>query len=442
MWRAGFGLVVAVACASCLDVPPHRTTDGGPADARQDGGPDGGPSTLEGVTVLGEKSIEPVTVSVGTRWKVRFPSPRAAGARLPDLIEIGGTDVLGHDAACEGEDGVGLAIYPAATISAQLPGADTSSIDVLPGAAFTQVIVMWTASFNCPAGTPVNASGFTGFSFYPDGRVVRIDNISPADTDLTDPSPCGCSSAGDFYVTSYLALANAQFNRIRWHDTQGDREDTMLPLNATVDDSNPTWACMDNFDGSTATRRVGVLWEEPALGLDDLATRLRPDSPNTVLLWDWQNSDTEVTGNPTYSTVTTWYLSDGPPTCEYAELDMKSVAFKTPAAMMFDDGLVAPFALDIDFNRGLYFYDPSPRPPTLPTMYTLTPVAAILPGFAVSVLFETDQKPTLRRNGLLLASSYDYLEQIDVVETGQVWRHTFWFPANFVPGATITITAP
>ena len=439
MWgRARSGLAVAALCASCLDVPAHRTSDAG-GDGPADAMPDGGRQPLVGLVVTGEPSLQPLTVT-GAGFSVQFAAPGTNGVRLPDQIMIGGVDVLGHDTECNGEDGVGLAIFPALTASAQLTGGTSTTLDVLGGAAMVKVTTMWNAPFDCPTGETVNASGLTHFTFYPDGRIVRFDSITPADSPLSTPGDCGCDTSSDFYLTSFLTLADARFTRIRWHDNlDATAEQMPLPLPGWVDDSNPLWACMDDWNGSSQSRSVAVVWDPPAVGTNNNATRLKPDQGNTVLLWDWRNAAASLPATE-FTTPTVWYLGDS--ACDHGTVDTLTAAFTAPPRLTFAASGQPSVDLDLDRAHGWYFYDPSPRPDPVSSMYTLTPVDPILPGFAVSLLLPKTDKPMIRRNGGPLIDGFDYLTQEPEVIDTDVWRHRFWFPDSLNNSATITVIQP
>ena len=129
----------------------------------------------------------------------------AGGYHFPSELHIGNAQVFGSvPATCSTEHGVGVGYVPAAIFnSTDTSGLtrQTATIKIdLPGPGVARVTLDWSGTFShaspCVAATP---SGRSVFTFFPDGRIQRMDAAS-IDIDAS-ASDCQCPSDGD---TSWL----------------------------------------------------------------------------------------------------------------------------------------------------------------------------------------------------------------------------------------------
>lgn len=140
----------------------------------------------------------------------------------PDSFVIGSREILGASASanCAYEDGIGLALYPAPRVSGgeTAPSTDDSSIDaVLRGPAIGKVRIEWRSPFTCMGPNQTRSpQGYSSFTIFPDGKVVRYDRLKETGATLVTASGCGCSgvTSPDFYVTSFWSFARSAFQTV------------------------------------------------------------------------------------------------------------------------------------------------------------------------------------------------------------------------------------
>ena len=183
-------LVVAVAAAGCVKVPPD------PRDVR----------LLE----VNETGLVSSTDRAPLNFSMQFAS---GGARMPQTLSINGMNRLA-ESRCPNQGGIGIAVYPAVVAAAPSLGGDTTASSTLTvdmaGPAVARVKVDWTAPFECNLSQR-QAKGTSTFTIFPSGRIVRHDVTTPATGALSvDTNPCGCSSESNFYLTTYWTFMSAQ----------------------------------------------------------------------------------------------------------------------------------------------------------------------------------------------------------------------------------------
>lgn len=211
-------------------------------------------------------------------FRLRF-GQSAMSLPMPELLTLGGGDILGSSTECSFEDKLGVAVYPvfmgsAGSISS---GFSSASFTVrVAGPAFQQYRVMWSRGTFCGQG---QLTGESVFSLFPDGRIVRNDSISPP-TGTTSASNCvNCAGAvgGTFVATSYLALDLAQFHDLQL--TTGTREDP-LPGN---DSTAAEGGCAVTVN---ASGRIALRWDRYEGSGPQFATRVRSIQSKLVLVAD------------------------------------------------------------------------------------------------------------------------------------------------------------
>ena len=425
---------LACAAAGCVPIDPYRgLTDDAPA------------GELTGLSVMGSGD-ERIEVR-GEQFMVAFPGARSE-PRYPDTIELGGTSVLGEDTACSGDDKVGVRLIPAFT-STRIPNTLGPVLDITSkGEAYVKTELIWQFSYNCD-GAPQVASGTTWFSFFPDGRIVRYDNVSPSSVTLATGGPVNCyclqgAAPTNYWLQSHLALKNSVFARYHFArvDAPAVVQSASLPVDAEsfgetswITSPNPIWACVGPEAGATSGPAVGIVWISPSEAAEDNGTRIKEHNgglyDTTIFIWDWlygHVGSNAVAPGP-YEASATWYLgTGGDAMCHGPVMQARNDAFNTPATLtlMWDSGGSEPVGLDRTI--GVYRWDPASPPVNAPRRYDVRAGIAIPTSHALSVLLPSDQVPTVQRNGAMLRHRVDYLWQAETVVLSEHFRHTLWFP--------------
>lgn len=187
--------------AACLSIPPFT------------------PTRLLMYTPDGSGGLVTTTSFASLQFSLHFGS--GSGFHFPDELKIENSDnLLGHDdtVLCYDENVAGLSLYPTPRISTDIttpvtaPPIKNDLVAVWTGPAVVQVQLDWTTQFGCNhTRAPQGTSTFTVF---PDGRIVRHDQ-------LRDPMPlqisagtCKCDNYVDstttpdyFIIESYWTFA-------------------------------------------------------------------------------------------------------------------------------------------------------------------------------------------------------------------------------------------
>jgi hypothetical protein len=122
------------------------------------------------------------------------------GAMLPSALYANGENYLGTSTACADDSGIGFTIAPALTVAGGSP-ASTSTVTVIdPGPGVAKVRVEFNSAYSCPAATAI--SGTSDFTFFPSGRIVREDSVTPTTQVLAPSATCGCASAQQNFTFS------------------------------------------------------------------------------------------------------------------------------------------------------------------------------------------------------------------------------------------------
>jgi len=199
-------LVIALVSASCIKLSEFHPADApaGSSDARTaDAAPPG--ECGNGLADQATASMSGSAVcAAGPSYVLRFP---ASGFQYPDQLHIGTADVLGNATSCNEESLVGMDAYPIARFSADslATGETASATIVLGGPVVAKVAVSfsWQAAASCAPNRTV--TGHSTFTLFPDGRLVRFDELTtPAAASQTN---CDCDSgAPGFFLTAYVTF--------------------------------------------------------------------------------------------------------------------------------------------------------------------------------------------------------------------------------------------
>jgi hypothetical protein len=202
-------LVVVVTSAACIKLAEFHPLDAGSdAQTADAASPDAAPPGVcgNGGSGMATASMSGTSIcAAGPGYALRFP---ARGFRYPDELRIGSAEVLGTSTACNEEGEIGMAAYPMPRFAADTPatGETGSASILLPGPVVAKVEVTWSwhAAAACvPSGSAV--SGISTFTLFPDGRLVRFDQLTTPTS--ADKAMCDCGSAAQgFFITAYLAL--------------------------------------------------------------------------------------------------------------------------------------------------------------------------------------------------------------------------------------------
>jgi len=226
--------VTALLAAGCLSTPPFQPESGLKYTANGPGGTVAGPG-----------------------FELQFS--RDPGIRFPDALRIDGTDVLGHETmpGCFGTDEAGILIAPTPRISAHggaLP-VKNQLVAGLLGPAVVQVVLEWATRMACSLSrTP---SGTSTFTVFPDGRIVRYDQLFDSSSAEVSANECACDRNADgsdgFTVATFWTLARQGFV-----DLRPSVQDGNLPAPGVTASSNVDSACL----GGSAYQ-VAFAWPDP-----------------------------------------------------------------------------------------------------------------------------------------------------------------------------------
>ena len=205
-------MFACIALVGCLRDPQFRGASDGGTDADTDASTEPPlPEVRAEMSGMGARVF-------GPHYRMRFNVDADAMGeppeiRMPDSLTIEGVEVLENEQAnCAHEDLVGLAQFPGPPISAQskLAGVTSSTATIdLPGPAVARVTVQFDAALDCMAGTS-QRTGSSQFTFFPDGKIVRLDRFVGAAGALTQPCACNLTSAA-FIHTSFWTFERADF---------------------------------------------------------------------------------------------------------------------------------------------------------------------------------------------------------------------------------------
>ncbi len=205
-------IIAAATTGACVKVEKFSFRDGGPQGGEDAG--DGGNGSGGGALAY---------VSTGTyvgelpgMYKLEFSTQ---GFHFPRTLTIGSTQVLGGTAqTCDTEEGVGILYFPAGQVtSVNRPDiSDTlSDIDIdIPGPGVAKVSLEWQGAFT-RSGCTGAPQGRSTFTFFPDGRIARMDLTSIAVTNLSGTT-CKCGSGGDvnWEVSTYTTFDSTKYTSI------------------------------------------------------------------------------------------------------------------------------------------------------------------------------------------------------------------------------------
>jgi hypothetical protein len=367
----------------------------------------------------------------------------------PNSITIGGEQVLGGSVHCGGESLIGTAAYPAFTLTgdpATWPpdGAPANIPSLTPtlkaeGPAYVQVQLNWlTGKYTC--GGQHDASGSSLLTVFPDGRTIRTETISPTDSALptTPGTACGCSTtASDYYVTSYLTVANAAFSTGSYRAASGPVK-MNLPLveeSTGQDLDNPPWACFEQHDAGGPRKALSVVWPKATAGSQTNGSRIKTNTDDTVLLFDSLYASASLgPGNRLMSSA--WFLDAGAAaTCESAAMDARSAAYATPRRLAVGPTAALGTPISMDATDGIYRLGAAQQAQWFIAVDAATP-GTLHAGWAVAMTLAGTSTPRVMLGDASLVDGTDYLIQ---QAAGMPNRFTFWFPFELRADQVLTV---
>ena len=201
---AVIAVITAAATSSCVKVEKFSFRDAGgtAGDA-----PDSGMTFGSGAQARIESGR--VVVDLPGLYTFEFSD---SGYRFPETLKIGSQQVFAPKRTqCGYEHGVGVSYYPGAMFSSVDDNALNAmdrliNID-LPGPGVAKVGLNWKGMFTGCTGTPYGRSTFT---FFPDGRIQRMDAAN-LDMPLT-ATDCDCTTETHWELATYYTFDEAIVN--------------------------------------------------------------------------------------------------------------------------------------------------------------------------------------------------------------------------------------
>jgi hypothetical protein len=221
---------------ACIDIPPFPMQS-----------VDAGSDPLPRLTATIDDGTGRTLIETAI-YRLRFENE---GWRMPESLElvrdVSEAEWLAYNAPYN-EDGLGVSLYPEYFVNAdpdQVVGSGTRTVPVA-GPVKAVVEVTWEGPALCGGATPV--TGTSRFTFFPDGRIVRVERVNSGET------------CADRYVGPNLTLATGQLEDAAW-DREGVPGSTTYPSDMVVPLSNQPrtgWLCLH---GGLFT--LGMTWRPP-----------------------------------------------------------------------------------------------------------------------------------------------------------------------------------
>jgi hypothetical protein len=389
-------VVVALVAAGCFSKPGLSQRDAGTGDDGSiDGAGDGGqcdPPT--GGLTRTSNAFDQVIVGVPTGPSITFADPTKYP--FPVAINIGAEQLVPNAGGCGREDQVGVAVFPVYSIAGnQNPTLPNHPLDLeVDGPAYKQLRTNWTYEHDeeCQVGDGViNGSGNTAWGFYPDGRVVRYDYLSPATAGTHRPTnACSClQNTMTWTITSFFSFESAMISSLTavhsgGADPEGTtpipgRESTTSPPDLNPDVQDAVGACFTTPGGA----RTAVRWDVSSEGRRD--TRIRAFPPQITFVHDLvpgggAGADDMMSSADTFGLRTHMFLQPSGATATCTQLNTALARHAASPSARVDGTMIA-----VD---GLGFYDDTIMNRTHTTAATFT--AAFGPiddGWALRIKF-------------------------------------------------------
>ena len=365
-------LVIAVVAAACIKLaefhpgggsgsPDAHTADAAPPGECGNGVADQATASMSGSSVCAS----------GPGYTLRFP---ARGFHYPDQLRIGTQDVLGTTSTCNEDDRAGITVYPIPRFSSDTSatGETANATIVLAGPVVAKVVVNWSwqPPAACATGTFTGSSIFT---LFPDGRLVRYDQLTtPA---VSSQTPCDCASGGQaFFPSAYTTFESGM--------TITNQSGTVVAPGTAYGTDLPALVC-----ASDSGWTIGVAQQ------DHLRGRIMPGGGAITLTADFGTLGTTTLSAGTQSVLTAFQIGTGPCADAINAIAQYQNASGPQLHVTNDSGFDTVIPTERD---GMYGGD-NGTGMAIPVSGTLTLKAdsgPIPPGWALSVSGATLQPPT------------------------------------------------
>jgi hypothetical protein len=296
MWRVSIVLLAV----GCLRDPKFKGV-GGDGGTDADAAPDAGPPSCAGGDVVATRAgnNDNGASVCGPTYVMNFSD---TGARMPYQLNVNGSQLMGGARECNDERATGVALFPPVLVNGETQNPDNTDGGIalrLTGPVIAKVEVDWSATYTCgQQGTLQNKSSFT---FFPDGRITRWDQVRNA-TMVTNNGACTrCTvggnpgpNSGNFFLTSYMTLqapsnsvlASGDISMLTMHGQQltGRRSDCLETLQRRVAfgwrDTNTRIRVVNE----TPTRALAFVYDIPHGGDDTIMPADLADDVTTQIL--------------------------------------------------------------------------------------------------------------------------------------------------------------
>jgi len=414
-WRALRGVVLGSTIAACINIPPFQ---------KKDAGPQGDGSTI-GSGVVATVQNNSIDVSNQPLYHVMFGSEPY---HYPYAMTVGATSVMGggNPSSCNDEFDMGIGLYPAPHIighGGTSPVQDDIAID-FAGPPVAKVNLEWQTQFQC-SGSNGTASGRSMFTFFPDGRINRSDQVTLGSTQL-DSTMCACGAGGNWYLTSFFTTMAATTNTVAG---------AIVPTTSTSA-GNPADPAVC-FNGHQNAFQFAMGWRSGSSAR--VRTPVEGTNATIAFVYDLVPGGTSTTIGPvTGRGQTTWWVSTSSScgalldqVAPYADNSGHSLPTLNVQA---GAGTVQPIGVALDGIFGGENGQGSMGYQSADPVIKLTTDAA-LAGFAFWLALGSGEEIASVTKSPAMPDPW-YGQQI---RNGSNHR-LFWFPDGLQPGQTITIT--
>jgi hypothetical protein len=241
-------VVVFLALGACVDVPPFVSNFNVTwRDAA------GGGTMTSGSSSTTTAPFAQLTLAGGD------------GFHFPSELKVLGTQILGHtsNVSCGFEDRGGVAVYPGPRFSPDSTIMNINANQVNPtlqGPAAATAILQWGGEFSCSDGHNHDPGGYSIFTMFPDGRIIRYDEVNESDTAPASSAMCDCGSqpqSGTFVVSTFWTFDHGQFDSVVGTDGVQAGVAVAIPNHSQMLGFSHQYGCIENASAGTS---VDVAW--------------------------------------------------------------------------------------------------------------------------------------------------------------------------------------
>ena len=323
---------------ACIDIPPFPMQS-----------VDAGADPLPRLTTTVDDGTGRTLVETGI-YRLRFENE---GWHMPESLElvkdVSEAEWLAYNAPYN-EDGLGMSLYPEYFVNAdpdQVVGSGTRTVPVV-GPVKSVVEVSWMGPPLCGGATMV--TGTSRFTFFPDGRIVRVESLQSGEV------------CPDLFVGPNLTLATGQLEEAAWQREGVPGSATYLPppdppldMVVVLDNKPATgWLCVH---GGLFT--IGMTWRAPPMPEPWSHVELALNVPATRMSY-YFSEFVPLVANHSYLAHTALFLRDDALAC--ADFGALAATYQEApelvgATFRSDDGIYAvpgagTYTADAELARG------------------------------------------------------------------------------------------